>query len=244
MKLKRLIERLKKFNQTESEASEDRLNILRKGGAKIGSDVYVYASNATIIDGTAPWLLTIGNHVRITSGVKILTHDYAWSVLKHFSADDVLPGGIYGAQRPVEIGDCVFIGMNAIITCGSKIGDRVIIGAGSVVSGVCESNSVYVGVPARRIMSLDEYCAKRKARQFEEAREFVRLYRERLGKMPTQDIVSEYFMLFCTAEQAQKVPAFREKMAQLDNFEDTMAYMHANPPMFDGYEEFLDACIS
>ena len=55
MKIKRLIERLKKITQSEKEASEERLNALRKGGAKIGSDVYVYSSNATIIDGKMVW---------------------------------------------------------------------------------------------------------------------------------------------------------------------------------------------
>lgn len=28
-------------------------------------------------------MITIGDHVRITEGVKILTHDYSWSVLKN-----------------------------------------------------------------------------------------------------------------------------------------------------------------
>ena len=28
-------------------------------------------------------MISIGNHVRITEGVKILTHDYSWSVLKN-----------------------------------------------------------------------------------------------------------------------------------------------------------------
>lgn len=244
MNLKQLIGRIRKSNQTEKEASDERLDALRRKGAKIGNDVYVYASQNTIIDTTSPWLLTIGDHVRITAGVKILTHDYAWSVLKHYGTEGTLPGGIFGSQRPVEIGNCVFIGMNAVITCGSKIGHHVIIGAGSVVSGVCESNSVYAGVPARRIMSLDEYYAKRKARQFEEAREFVLRYRERMGQMPPQDVVSEYFMLFCTCEQAQQVPAFRSKMALLDNLEETKAYMQANPPMFESYEAFVQACLA
>ena len=41
-------------------------------------------------------------------------------------------------------------------------GNNVIIGAGSVVKGNVESNSVYAGVPARKIMDYDKYIAKEK----------------------------------------------------------------------------------
>lgn len=34
------------------------------------------------IDDTQPWLIEIGNDVQITGGVRILAHDYSWSVLK------------------------------------------------------------------------------------------------------------------------------------------------------------------
>ena len=37
------------------------------------------------------------------------------------------------------------------------IGDRVVVGAGSVVTKDLEGNGVYVGSPARRICSYDEY---------------------------------------------------------------------------------------
>lgn len=53
---------------------------------------------------------------------------------------------------------CVlFIGMRSITLQGTTIGDNVIIGAGSVVFGKVESNSVYAGNPARKICSLDEH---------------------------------------------------------------------------------------
>lgn len=55
------------------------------------------------------------------------------------------------------IGNEVFVGAESIILPGVTIGDRVVIGAGSVVTKNLESNSVYVGSPARRICSYDEY---------------------------------------------------------------------------------------
>ena len=88
--------------------------------------------------------MTIGNDVQITDPVTILTHDYSWSVLKKKY------GIIYGNQRKTVIGNNVFIGWGATILGGSHIGDNVIIGANSVVSGNVDSNSVYAGNPARK----------------------------------------------------------------------------------------------
>lgn len=36
----------------------------------------------TIVDTMRPWMIEIGNDVQITSGVKILTYGYDWSVIK------------------------------------------------------------------------------------------------------------------------------------------------------------------
>lgn len=225
-----------------SVTSEDVLNNLRKGGAQIGKDVLIYAPSRTMIDAQVPYLLKIGDHVRICEGVKILTHDYAWSVLKRYSSSEDQPGGVFGAQSAVKIGSNVFIGMNAIVTRGVTIGDNVVIGAGSVVTKDCPGDGVYAGNPAKRIMHISEFRSKRKERQFAEAREIAIAYKERFHKNPPQEIFSEYFMLFATAEQAQKVPVFRSQMGRMENYEDTLRYMQENPPRFAGFDAFLEAC--
>lgn len=56
---------------------------LRTIGMKIERDCIIYAPTKTLIDEQYPWMITIGDQVRITEGVKILTHDYSWSVLKN-----------------------------------------------------------------------------------------------------------------------------------------------------------------
>lgn len=58
------------------------------------------------------------------------------------------------AVGKVDIGSDVFVGYQAIIMPGVTIGDKVIVAAGSVVTGDVPSNSVVAGVPARRICSL------------------------------------------------------------------------------------------
>ncbi len=233
---------IKKILYKENASSEDLLNFLRAKGAKIGSNVTVYAPNKTLIDKTAPWLLKIGNFVRITEGVKILTHDYSWSVLKRFSSEKNVPGAILGCQNPVEIGDNVFIGMNAIVTCGVKIGDNVIIGAGSVVTKDCDDNGVYAGTPAKKIMDIEEFYERRKEKQFEEAKALAKTYKERFSKDPPIEIFSEYFMLFMKAEDAVKIEKFKQQMQTSNNFDECIKYMKQYAPMFEDYESFLNAC--
>lgn len=210
---------------------------LRSIGMKIGSDCIIYVPTKTLIDEQYPWMITIGDHVRITEGVKILTHDYAWSVLK------TEKGAILGASGTVKIGDNVFIGMNTVITRNVEIGNNVIIGAGSVVTSNCDHNCVYAGVPAKRIMSIDEYYEKRERAQFNEAKKLAVEYFDRYGKRPGKEVFHEYFMLFETAEEAQKNDVFRNKIALCQNELDTVKYMSAHKAMFSSYDEFIEKCF-
>ena len=54
-------------------------------------------------------------------------------------------------SRPVEIGSDCWIGMGVCILPGARLGDRCIVGAGSVVTGELDPDSVAVGNPARVI---------------------------------------------------------------------------------------------
>lgn len=233
---------IRKLLYKENASSETLINYLKKHGADIGVNVKVYAPNKTLIDKQNPYLLKIGNHVRITEGVKILTHDYSWSVLKCYSSENIAPGAVLGSQGPVEIGNNVFIGMNSVITCGVKIGNNVIIGAGSVVTKDCESDSVYAGVPAKKIMSIEEFYNKRKEAQFAEAKKIAITYKQRFGVVPDKYIFSEYFMLFATKEEAESIDAYKRQMETSMNYSDSERWLLENKPMFDSYEEFLTAC--
>lgn len=223
--------------------SESYIRYLRNIGMSIGEDVTIYAPMKVTIDEQYPWMITIGEHVRITEGVRILTHDYSWSVLKNNSNKSLQSGGVFGASGVVEIGNNVFIGMDSIITRGVKIGDNVIIGTGSVVTKDLPSNGVYAGVPAKRIMSIDEYYEKRKRAQFNEAKELAVKYFDRYGKRPGEEVFHEYFMLFETADAAQKNDVFRNKIALCKNELDTVEYMRAHKAMFSSYDEFIEKCF-
>ena len=56
--------------------------------------------------------------------------------------------------RPVRIGRDVWIGGGAIILPGVTIGDRAVIGAGSVVTKDIPPNTVAVGNPCRVVREL------------------------------------------------------------------------------------------
>ena len=56
-------------------------------------------------------------------------------------------------QRDIDIGSNVFVGAHCTILPGTQVADDVIIGAGSVVKGVLEGNSIYAGVPCKKLRS-------------------------------------------------------------------------------------------
>ncbi|WP_442945325.1 acyltransferase [Nocardioides sp. CCNWLW216] len=54
----------------------------------------------------------------------------------------------------IEIGDHVWIGANSVILPGTSIGPGCVVGAGSIVRGKFEPNSLIAGVPARFVRAL------------------------------------------------------------------------------------------
>ena len=68
---------------------------------------------------------------------------------------DVRQSGLEYA-RPIRIGHDVWIGGGAIILPGVTIGDRSVIGAGSVVVRDVPAATVVVGNPARILRALDD----------------------------------------------------------------------------------------
>lgn len=101
-------------------------------------------------------------------------------------------GGEFGNIRPVKIGNDVFIGWGAIILAGTAIEDNVIIGAGAVVSGHVDKNSVYAGNPAKKIMTMEQYVKRLEARQESDLDKLISCYHERFGRMPSESVIGNY----------------------------------------------------
>lgn len=127
--------------------SDGFVRYLRDKGVAIGEDVTFHSPRISHVDITAPHLLTIGDHVNLTGPITILTHDYSWSVIKG------LTGEILGNQKPVNIGNNVFVGWGATILCGTTIEDNTIIGAHAVVSGHVTGDSVWGGARSSHLLA-------------------------------------------------------------------------------------------
>lgn len=65
----------------------------------------------------------------------------------------------------ITVGNNVYIGVRTLIMPGVRIGNRVIIGAGSIVTRDIPDNSVAVGVPARVIKTVDDYLEQMKKKK-------------------------------------------------------------------------------
>jgi acetyltransferase-like isoleucine patch superfamily enzyme len=101
-----------------------------------------------------PYLITIGDNVRISDNVNFITHDGGMHVIRQLKN---IPADLFGK---ITVGNNVFIGMGTIILPNVRIGNNVVIGAGSIVTKNIPNNSVACGVPAKVIETIQEYYNK------------------------------------------------------------------------------------
>ncbi len=103
-----------------------------------------------------PELIKFHNNIMVAAGVRFVTHDAVHTVLNKLDR-----GHFPEMIGCIEVMDNVFIGSDSTILSNVRIGENVIIGANSLVSKDCEPNSVYAGIPAKRLGSFDDFVAKR-----------------------------------------------------------------------------------
>ena len=141
----------------------------------IGEDVLI-AADVTLSAGMGPGqemitdpVVRIGDRCLIGRGTSIIGHlaieigDDVFTGMNVYITDqnhgyenlDEPIGKQLPNEQPVSIGEGAWIGSGAIILPGSKIGDHVVIGANSVVTGEIPSYSVAVGSPARVVRQYD-----------------------------------------------------------------------------------------
>lgn len=135
---------------------EKRNKIIKNMGVNIGKGCEIYSK---VSFGSEPYLITIGDNVRITDGCKFITHDGGVWVLRNLKLLE--NADLFGK---IIIGNNVHIGMNSIIMPNVRIGNNCIIGCGSIVTKDIPNDSVAVGIPARVIETIDEYYSKNKDR--------------------------------------------------------------------------------
>lgn len=113
---------------------------------KIGNNVGI--SGATIY---ARKSIEIGDNTLIGGNVKILDNDFHPLEIEARNKD--IKEKILA--KPIKIGKNCFIGCNSIILKGTELGDGCIVGAGAVVCGKFEDNSVIAGNPGRVLKKVE-----------------------------------------------------------------------------------------
>ena len=154
---------LQKLNNSGPDQEELRQEILRKLFGKIGKTLTVeppffcdygynisvgdnvfFNVNCVILDVS---YVTIGSNVLFAPNVQVYsaTHPTDWRIRAQWVEN----------AKPISIGSDVWIGGSAIILPGVSIGDKTVIGAGSVVTKDIPSNVLAVGNPCRVIKELN-----------------------------------------------------------------------------------------
>lgn len=138
--LRRLARRLPRRPADPYRANLQTVARLRAAGARIGEGCVIYAQTLS----TEPYLVTLGDRVGVSGGVKFLPHDGAAWLLR--------------GRRPavqsfgtITVGDDSYIGENALLLGGTAIGPGCIVAAGAVVRGRFPANSVIAGNPAKAV---------------------------------------------------------------------------------------------
>lgn len=127
------------------------------GHIQIGKECFI-GSGARIWSGCA---ITIGNNCLIAHNVNIfdnLTHPIDFVERRvHFAEISHVghPKKVNLQDKPVIIGDDVWIGAYSLVMKGVVIGDRAIIAAGSVVTRDVDADALVGGNPAKLIRTID-----------------------------------------------------------------------------------------
>lgn len=119
--------------------------IVAKNGGRIKIGEGVCMSGCTIYSMDS---IIIGRNTDIGSGCKIIDNDFhplPYSERYPTERLDLLK------KRPIVIGEGCFLGANSIILKGTTLGRNVVVGAGSVVSGIFPNNVIIAGNPAKII---------------------------------------------------------------------------------------------
>ena len=160
------LEKLYDFNATRPSEFEKRTAMLKEMFGSIGENCYIepplhanwggknvyigsnfYANfNLTLVDDGD---IYIGDKVLIGPNVTIATANHP--------VNPELRAKSWQYNRPVHIGNNVWIGAGSVLVPGVTVGDNSVIGAGSVVVKDIPANCVAVGNPCKPIREIGEH---------------------------------------------------------------------------------------
>lgn len=109
---------------------------------RLGARAFVNA-NSVFLDCAE---IVIGDDFQCGPGVQLLTPEHPLDAAERRSRVE--------SARPIRIGNDVWIGGGAVVLAGVTVGDRSVVGAGSVVTKDVPADVVVAGNPARIIKRL------------------------------------------------------------------------------------------
>lgn len=120
----------------------------RKIGVNVGSGCSIHASTKY---GAEPYLITIGNYVRIANDSSFYTHGGIIPMRKYYNDPTLDHFG------KISIGNYTSIGAYCMIMPGVKIGNNCIVGGGSVVTKSVPDGCMVAGNPAKYIGRTEDF---------------------------------------------------------------------------------------
>lgn len=155
---------IKELNETGEDHMHKRIGILKTLLANIGEDTWIQSPfycdygynialgdkvffnfNSVVLDVMK---VEIGSRTLIGPNVQIYTATHPLNYRERASGLEY--------AKPIKIGEDVWIGGSAVICPGVKIGDRTVIGAGSVVTKDIPSGVFAAGNPCRVIKEFEQ----------------------------------------------------------------------------------------
>lgn len=139
------------------------------------------------------------------------------------------------------IGDNCFIGYQACILKNTFIGNNVVIGARSVVKGYIPSNTVWAGIPAKQICTLEQFYEKKLATRIKDAvyrREHIKTLYHR---NPTIEEMGIFSVLFLSRSEENYEKYLKD--IETNGVKDSVKlrkYFFKTAPLFENYEAFLN----
>lgn len=102
--------------------------------------------------GTEPFLIEIGDDTTFSNNIRFVNHDGGQNALHFFEKyKDVRTFG------RIKIGKQCLIGADTIIMPGVEMQDNCILGAGSILTSSMPKGTVFAGVPAKFVCTIEEY---------------------------------------------------------------------------------------
>lgn len=137
---------IRKIKESRMSANEYALSL----GVKMGKGCYISTKRFP----SEGYLIELGDYVRVAHNTSFYTHGGVWS-LRHYYKDENLE--ICGK---IKVGSYTSIGDNVMIMPGVTIGERCIVGGGSVVTKSIPDGCMVAGNPAKFIGFTEDFYKK------------------------------------------------------------------------------------